>query len=182
MTILCGHHKPWLIEYWTQVTFILLALGYVIKTICGQILKQKEITYGQVTQNKIIELKNYVKCYNNIVLLLKDYYYISGQNQKEKLTEIKEKVYKGWIDFITSYSTLRIFLKKSDYALYDEVKSNLEEIQKRIIGNEIDIMFGTIEKDNIKKLWEIMDEIFPKKLPELINKIEDSLKKDMGID
>ncbi len=181
LTLLCEATSPWIIEYWSQLTFILLGVGYVIKTICDAILKKREITYSQVTQNKISELKLYIKSYNELVFLLKEYHFAAGQNQKSKLPDIQEKVYKSWINFITSYGILRVFLKASEYPLYEEVKVQLEEIQKRIVFNEIDKSFGIIDKDSIKKLWEITEDIFPKKLPELIAKIEWSLKKDMKI-
>lgn len=181
MILLCDTNKPWLIEYWPQLTFILLAAGYVIQTIWGKILKEKEIKYSQVTQNKISELKSYIKNYNELIFVLKDYYYVSTQNLKEKLPEHKEKVYKSWINFVTSYGILRIFLKKTEYAIYEEVRIQLEEIQRRIIFNEIDKFYGTVDKDNVKEVWEVTNEIFPKKLPELISIIEDSLKEDMNI-
>lgn len=181
MTIICIEQKPFLIEYWSQVTFILLTFGYIIQTIWSKILRQKEITYTHVTQNKITEVKAYIRSYNELVFILSEYYYISAQNQNEKLFEIKEKVSKSWTNFIVCYSTLKIFLKKEDYQLYNDVENQLQEVQKLLFYNEIDKHFGNTDKDALNKLREIRDEIFPKKLPELIKRIEESLKQDMGI-
>jgi hypothetical protein len=181
MILHCHISKPWIIEYWTQITFLLLGLGYVIKTIWDSSLKQKEINYTQVTLNKISELKTYLRSFNDLVFVLQEYHFASGQGHNERLPGIQERVYKSWINFLTSYSTLRIFINSSDYPKYEEIKSQLEDIQRTIAFHEIDKSFGTIDKEITEKLWKIRDEVFPKKLPDLIRTIEDSLKREMNI-
>lgn len=171
--------QAWIIEYWPQLTFSLLGLGYVIQSFWGQILKKKEIKFSHTLQYKIAELKNYLLSYNELVYSLNEYYQISGQNLKDQLPGVKEKVYRNWTKFLTSYSVLRIFIKNTDYGLFDKIKAELEEVQKRIVFNEIDKAFGTRDKEDLKKYRDIEREIFPKKLPALIIKIEEALKNDL---
>ena len=169
------------LKYWVQISFFLIAIGYWVKSFFELWLKKKEINYARITENKISELKSYINAYNELVFTLKEVYFLAGQNKLADNKEIGAKLSTNWLKFISCYSTLRIFINEKDFGLYEEIKQELEEIQKMIIENQIDKSFGIVSKEDLDKLLDIGKKKFPERLPNLINKIEISIKEEIGI-
>lgn len=177
--------KKWyeiVIDNWAQITILLGAIGYVIKLLTNYWLKKREITFSRLQENKILEIKEFYKSYQQLELALRSYLYQTefGDHDPEIFFKIKENIRDKFISFSYNSMTVKLFLSSEDIETIDKINDTLESIR-------VDIGIWHIYKQSINppegwdKLKEIMEERLPKKLPELIKKIETSLRQNLNL-
>jgi len=174
-----------IIKYWSQITVLvgvfIGGIGFLLKLYFNWTIKKKEITYSKIRETKIKELREFYSSYVNLEVHLKSLHFASGQNQKEYESEIRKIMPEIWKKFYLDFTFLRIFLSSDEIVLFEELNSELDNIQKKIDFYQIDRNYETYDKELIKELRHIRDEIFPKKIPDLLKRIELNLKKDFNI-
>ena len=174
-----------LIKYWSQITVligvILWGIGFLLKLYFNWILKKKEITYIKIRETKINELREFYSSYIDLEVHLKSLHFASGKRQKEYEAEIRKKMPDIWKKFYLDFTFLRIFLKPDELVFFEQLNDELDNIQKKIDFYKIDREFEAYDKELIKELRYIRDEIFPKRIPDLLKKIETNLRKDFDI-
>lgn len=174
-----------LIDYWSQITVligvIIGGIGFLLKLYFNWTIKKKEITYSKIRETKIKELREFYTSYVNLEVHLKSLHFASGQNQKEYEAEIRKRMPEIWKKFYLDFTFLRIFLSSDEIVLFEELNRELDNIQKKIDFYQIDREYETYDKELIKELKYIRDEIFPKRIPDLLKRIEINLKKDFEI-
>ena len=177
--------KEWyeiVIENWSQIAILLGMIGFIIKSLTNFWLKKQEILFSRLQENKILEIKAFYKSYQKLNLELTTYLYQTrfGKHSLEIFNEIKENIRKRFVDFNYNTMTVRLFLDKEDLTTIDEIESELESIAKDLNKWHADKYTENRDKTT-GLLSEIMDERLPKKLPELINKIETSLRNNLRL-
>lgn len=173
------------ISYWSQITVligvIIGGIGFLLKLYFNWTIKKKEITYSKIRETKIKELREFYSSYVNLEVHLKSLHFASGQNQKEYEAEIKKRMPEIWKKFYLDFTFIKIFLSSDELVLFEELNRELDNIQKKIDFYQIEREYETYDKELIKELRHIRDEIFPKRIPELLKRIEINLKKDFEI-
>ena len=177
--------KDWyeiFIENWAQITVMIGAIGFVIKTITFYKLKKREITFSRLQENKILEIKTFYKSYQSLEIALREYLNQTkfGKHSPEIFNRINENIYSKFIDFNYNVMTVKLFLESDDNKTIDEISETLKKIQLDIDKWHIYIN-SDVPREEWDKLYDIMNEKFPKKLPELIKRIEDSLRKNLNL-
>lgn len=174
-----------LINYWSQITVLISVIiggiAFLLKLYFNWTIKKKEITYSKIRETKINELREFYTSYVNLEVHLKSLHFASGQNQKEYEVEIRKRMPEIWKKFYLDFTFLRIFLSSDELVLFEELNSELDNVQKKIDFYQIDREYETYDKELIKELRHIRDEIFPKRIPDLLKRIEINLKKDFEI-
>lgn len=177
-------NKEWIeliFDNWSQITVLLGVIGFIIKTMVDLKVRKQEIKFSYLQQSKKAEVKEFYKYYLELERKLKEYLFITAQNQEDRKQEVRVELLNRWERFELSYYHVRLFLPDKDIALLDEIKKELEDIHLQVDYFQIDKSFGVTEKEMVLKLRNIRDEIFPKRLPILMKRIEDNLRKDYGI-
>jgi len=166
-----------IIENWAQITVLIGAVVVFIQTISSFWLKKREMTFSRIQENKILEIKAFYKSYQQLELALGEYVNQTrfGEHTIEIFNIIKENIRIKFIDFKYHSMTVKLFLDSEDTKIIDDINEIFESIRMDMIRWHI-YNNSKNQPEGWDKLSEIADERLPKKLPELINKIETSLR------
>lgn len=174
-----------LIEYWSQLAVLIGitigGLGFLLRLYFKWNIKKKEITFSAIRKTKIKELKNFFQNYNELERNLRSLLFATAQGRTEHLSELRNKLPEIWNQFYLSFAFLRIFLKNEEIIPFEELDKELNNIQLKLDYYRIDYDSGDYDAELIKELRHIRDEVFPKKIPNLLQAIEKNLKKDFNI-
>lgn len=168
-------------KYWSQIIVLLLGFGYLIKLYFNWRLKQKEITFDKIRETKLKELKQFYKSYINLESHLKELQFAAAKNQTENEHQIRKLLPDIWRQFYLDFTFLRIFLSTEELKSFENLHKELENIQLKLDYYQIDRKLDDYDTELIKELRYIRDNIFPKRIPELLRLIENNLKKDFNI-
>lgn len=168
-------------KYWSQIIVLLLGFGYLIKSYFNWRLKQKEITFDKIKETKLKELKQFYKSYINLESHLKQLQFAAAKSKIEEENRVRNLLPDIWRQFYLDFTFLRIFLSSEELKSFENLHKELENIQKKLDYYKIDRDMDDYDMELIKELRYIRDNIFPKRIPELLILIENNLKKDFNI-
>jgi len=175
-----------LVEYWSQIAVLLGIIfgggGFILKLYFNWSIKKKEITYNKIRETKIKELRRFYSSYVDLEIYLKNLQFATAQNRTDSEKEIRNKLPEIWRQFYLNFTFLRIFLNQNELKVIEDLNKELENIQLKLDYYQIDREFGEYDGELIKELRNIRDNIFPKRIPELLRIIETNLKKDFQIE
>ena len=175
-----------LIKYWSQITVLIGitvgGIGFLLKLYFNWNLKKKEITFSKISETKIAELKNFYETFIILESQLKSLHFATAQNKKEQEIEIREKIPNIWTEFYLSFRFVRIFLNTKELEPFEDLIAELENIQLKINYYKAENDLGVLDNKLIKELRHIRNEIFPKRIPELLSVIEKNLKEGFNIE
>ena len=166
-----------LMKHWSQIT---LFTGVIMVGI-GFIYKKKEITYDKIREAKLKELKQFHKSYINLETYLRDLLHASAQDKIDKEKEIRNSLTEVWNQFYLDFSFLRFFLRKDELVVFENLNQELEYIQLKLDLYKIERESNGYDQKLIEELRNIRDNIFPKRIPELLKIIENNFRKDFNI-
>jgi len=191
--------KKWyeiIFDNWSQITVLLGIVGFVIKTLTVFFLKKKEITFSRLQENKILEIKSFYKSYQKLNIDLSTYlnqmlhekdHKALKKNEEEYIKLIndiydtfREDIHNHFFDFRYNAMTIKLFFDNEDLSIIDEISNTFDSILK-----ELDTYRSNNKLSNTSEGWEnlerIRDEDILKRLPELIKKIEVSLRQSFKL-
>lgn len=166
-----------LTEYWAQITVLVMALGWIIQTLVNWNLKKSEIKYSALHQQKLHEVKEFYQAYIGLHDALHGYLIKTAEGKDELKTEMRIKTIEKFRDLRISFQCIRLFVPDEDLPLFDDIKRELGDAFLEIDYFNIDKSFDAVDRETVKKLRHVRDVVFPKKLPELLSKVEASLRK-----
>ena len=166
-------------DYWAQLTLLIGAIGYCVKSILDLFIKRFEIKFSNLHENRLGQIKIFYKSYLDLERKLAEYY---SKTMFSKLEDgarhvLRLELADCWRTFVYELKLTRLYVRSRDLELLDEIEKSLDEANKTIDMHWIDIEFGTRDKESSKKMEEIRIDLFPKKLPELLKRFENSLRK-----
>ncbi|MCD4665316.1 MAG: hypothetical protein K8R68_08590, partial [Bacteroidales bacterium] len=127
------------------------------------------------------ELKQFYTSYINLETYLKRLQFAAAQNKTDSEKEVRNKLPDIWRQFYIDFTFLRIFLNTNELAVFENLNEELENIQLKLDFYQLDRELNEYDKELIKELRNIRDNIFPKRIPELLRIVENNLKKDFNI-
>jgi hypothetical protein len=178
--------NPWwkiILENWSQITVLLGVFGYIIKTLTDWKFKKNEISFSKIQEAKILEIKSFYKSYQSLEISLKNFINQTefGEHKHEIFNAIREQIRGCFIDFEFNCMTVKLFIEKSEMKTIDEISKICETIRVDIerwhIYND-----STSQPENWDRLDDIRNVRLKQSLPNLIKRIESSLRKSYNVD
>jgi hypothetical protein len=155
--------------YWSQVTLILLALGYVIKRILDSKSKKIEINHSLFQQNRITTVNRYFAKYAAVELMWNHIDIFEILTHKLDAKEIDDIIFPPINDLKGILLELRIYFDKDDYKLFEDLTNRLISINGKLknlyfnsIPNNIVLEnneFDFFKTDVLKKNNELMNQL-----------------------
>ena len=174
-----------LLEHGSQITLLITiifgGIGYLFKLFFDWNIKKKEIVFNKLKETRISALKDFYKSYVDLEMNLKGLRFACAFDDKDHEKEIRKKLPDSWKYFSSNFIYLRLFLYKNELVLFDKINGELNNVQLKVDLLRIGRDSGNIELDLQRELRFITDEIFPKKLPELLREIENNVRIDFNI-
>lgn len=118
--------------YWSQVTLILLGIGYLIKRILDNKSKKKEINHSLYQQNRLIAINNFFRNYSTVELMWKQIHIWAIISNKKTAEEIDQYIWPSINSLKTSIIELQIYLDEDDNKLLDQVLENILDINQEL--------------------------------------------------
>lgn len=175
----------YLIKYWYQFALLISILfggiGYLLKLYFAWNIKRKEILFSKIKVTKIDELKEFYKSYIELEFELKNLQSASAVNDIEYEKELRSKLPMLWKSFYFNLTYIRLFLYDDELELFESLYKELNNIHLKLDFYKIEREYGNINKELRSELISIRDDIFPRRLPGLLRKIEYNVKEDFGL-
>lgn len=123
-------------NHWSEVTLMLFVIiagaKYLIKTYFDLSIKKTEIIFDKVKQQKLIELKNFFACFNELNRSLIVYSRMVNQNDKKFSSNIENKLVDDWNSFKISIFYLNLFLSNEEIRILNELEKELFEVNRTL--------------------------------------------------
>ncbi len=136
----------------------------------------------KVQEMKLTETKMFFLGYQSFSISLEQFInqIFFGSHSKDVFNKYRTNVRESHIDFEYKCMTLKLFLKDDDLQTIDDISEILKTI-KVDIERSLIYLDKDVDSEYWGKLKEIKSEKFRKELPELIKKIETSLRKSYNV-
>jgi len=188
--------KPWyeiIFDHWAQICLLLGIASFIIQKYVDFVIKKREVEYtfkikkeeiqfSGLQENKILEIKSFFKSYQLLAIALQQYLHQTyfGEHSQEIFKKIDESVTEKFIDFEYNLMTIKLFMDRKDIVTLDEITKTLSTVRTNLTMWHINARNKnpSISPDNLE---DILNVIFPKTLPELMTKIEESLRKSNNL-
>lgn len=160
-----------LVDNWAQFSFLLLAIGYVIKVILDSLFKRKEIKYNYFLNNRMKSIEQFLSAYSNLQSTYSD----TSTSYLNKLLTAEETdniILPLRYKFQDALAMLQLYVTKDEYAKFSEVFSNFVFLMNQVRrlkwvpgisdvekGNELSSLIRKGEIQNQDLLKEIIAKI-----------------------
>lgn len=124
--------KELLTDYWSQLTFLLLGIGIIIKIILDFISKKKEINHSIFQEKKLQAVNNFFRHYSKIEqhwIELPIYEIIRHEIKPKQLDDIEVPLISNLKQSILE---LQIYFKESEHNKFREVLENTFEVKRTL--------------------------------------------------
>ena len=139
-----------LTTYWSQITLLLLAIGYFIKRILDNISNKREINHNLFQQNRLKAVNDFFTSYAKTERMWRDLSIISILEYKISGKEIDEKVFSPINGLRINVLELQIYFTKNEHQLFKKILDNVLAINGKLnsIYFQYDKETSTIIKSN----------------------------------
>ncbi|MEN2488828.1 hypothetical protein AAYQ05_13585 [Flavobacterium sp. B11] len=166
---------------WSQILLLLGVIGFIVKTITDWKLKKYEISFYKIQENKILEVKNFYKCYNQLesVLFTFSQYSMSIEISNEKVDELRFKIDMASVDLRNNCLSLKLFLNKNEIEIIDNILNLYMKIT-------LETALWNARRKGNKPNWNYFKEDFYEiqyyKIPDLMKEFETSFRTSYDLD
>ncbi len=165
--------KDLLTTYWSQVTLILLALGYLIKRILDIKSKKTEVNHSLFQQNRIIAVKTFFSKYAKAELMWHQLEIYDVFNKKLTAKEIDKIIFPHLNELKETLLELKIYFDDDCHKYFEQLTKGILSINDRLLSlyfnskPEINTTnkttdYYSFKEEILKKNGEIMDELCQK--------------------
>jgi len=124
--------KEILTTYWSQMTLVLLAIGYLIKRIFDDRSKKAEINHTLYQQNRISALTNFFRNYAAVELMWKQIHIWAIVQNKLSEKEIDEYIWPSINLLKTSVIELKLYFDKVDHDLFEKLLESVLDVNQEL--------------------------------------------------
>ncbi len=157
--------------YWSQVTLILLAVGYFIKSMLDKKSKKNEINHTLFQQNKLISVNNFFLNYAKVEMMWNQISIFEILSRKLEANEMDRIILPSLNELRRNLLELKIYFNSKDHLFFEQLSNGLFSINGKLLKlyfqNEINsiqrVNEFTIFKDEIlNKNNLILNELCPR--------------------
>jgi hypothetical protein len=165
-----------LADNWAQISFLLLAIGYVIKIIVDSVFKKKEIRYNFFLNNRMKSIEKFLSDYSSLESSFSD----TSTSYINKLLSAKETdniIVPLRYKLTDSLATLQLYVSAEEYEGFSKVYSNFLFLMNKVSRLKYDTALDDFEKGNEHSdLLRHNKDINKTLLQEIISTIQKELK------
>lgn len=164
------------VNNWAQISFVLLALGYIIKVILESIFKRKEVRYNFFLNNRMKAIETFLSNYSNLESSFQDvfrgyiYESLSAKEIDNIIVPLRYKV-------TDSLSILQLYTTQNEFTNFSKVYSNLMFLINQSSHLKHDPRMNETEKGN--EFSSIVDKYETGNKP-LLNSIIQQIQRDIS--
>ncbi|MFV0325945.1 MAG: hypothetical protein ACK5LF_16450 [Bacteroides xylanisolvens] len=122
-----------LTDYWAQLSFLLLGIGYIVKVILESINKRKEIIYSFFQQNKLNAVNNYLSAYSEVLSMIRNIPEFEIYRYTISAKEIDAYVQPPLSKLNAATNELHMYLEEKQYLIFKNITNNIEAINSKMI-------------------------------------------------
>tara|TARA_R110002033_G_C3808533_1_gene231916 strand:+ start:24 stop:548 length:525 start_codon:yes stop_codon:yes gene_type:complete len=124
--------KELLTTYWSQLTLLLLGVGYFIKRVFDNISNKREINHNLFQQNRLKAVNDFFTSYAKTERMWRDLSIIPILNYKIGTKEIDEIIFSPINELRRNVLELQIYFPENEHQLYKDILKNVLEINGKL--------------------------------------------------
>lgn len=135
-------------DYWAQISFILLGLGYLIKTIISIIYKKKEINMAIFQKGKIDAIKYYLEVYSETKSIINSLPEFEIYQKNIQSKEIDNIITPMLLNLDRANNGIKIYFESKISEYFNQIAENIRQINDKLcdIYFDIKINYNTTQK------------------------------------
>lgn len=154
--------------YWSQVTLLLLAFGYLTKYILDLVFKKREINFSIIQNRKLDSINKFFSRYAKVESMWLDLAIYPILRGEIKADEIDIIIFSSINDFKSSVFEVKIFTNDEENKKYDLLYENVMMINKKLNSLYVKTTFSGVKNtkvsDEVYEFSEFRDNILKKNL------------------
>ena len=142
--------KDLLTTYWSQVTLILLAIGYLLKRLLDIKSKKTEINHSLFQQNRIIAVKSYFSIYAKTELMWQQLSIYEILEHKLPAKEIDKIIFPSLNALQEITLELKLYFEEDYQKYFEQLTFGIKSINGKLLGlySSLNLEKNTTEKVN----------------------------------
>ncbi|MBK7626012.1 MAG: hypothetical protein IPJ16_02220 [Bacteroidales bacterium] len=140
--------KDLLTTYWSQVTLMLFAVGFLLKRILDNKSKKIEINHSLFQQNRLIAVKLFFSKYAKAELMWHQIAIYEILNRKIPTKEIDKIIFPYLNELEETLLELKIYFDSNDHKYFEDLTKGLLSINEKLLSIYFD---SDPEKNLVKK-------------------------------
>ncbi|MCF8714516.1 hypothetical protein JM658_06690 [Joostella atrarenae] len=121
-----------LTTYWSQLTLLLIGVGYFIKRVSDNISNKREINHNLFQQNRLKAVNDFFTSYAKTERMWRDLSIIPILEYQFDTTEIDEIVFSPINELRKNVLELQIYFSKNEHQLFKEILENVININGKL--------------------------------------------------
>jgi hypothetical protein len=126
--------KDLLTTYWSQVTLILLAIGFLIKRLLDIKSKKTEINHSLIQQNRITAVKNYFSIYAKTELMWQQLSIYEILDHKFPAKEIDKMIFPSLNALQEITIELKLYFEEDYQKYFEQLTNGIQSINGKLNG------------------------------------------------
>lgn len=147
--------KTILSEYWSQLSFLLLGIGYIIKVILESINKRKEIAYSFFQQNKLNAVNSYLSAYSEVLSMIRNLPEFDIYSNYITADGIDAYVQPSLSKLNAATNETHIYFEDKQYLIFMRITENIEAMNSKMIELHADKRPNYNHTQKHTDFWEI---------------------------
>lgn len=165
--------------YWSQVTLILLAIGYLLKRLLDNRSRKMEINHSLYQQNRILTLKSYFSNYAKAELMWQQLSIYEILEHKMTAKEIDQRIFPNLNALQETTLELKLYLNDDYHKYFVQLTNGILSINGRLVNlysslnTEKSVIVKANDYDNFKETTILKNKII---MDEVCQKIKELYK------
>lgn len=150
-------------EYWSQITLLLLGVGYLFKLYLNYLTRKSEINHSLFQKTMIESVLGFIHSYSTSEELWRDLPLLRISKKEFTAKEMDLMIFPHLNDIKNKSLQLRIFFGEKEMEPFDGIVSNLFKVNSKV--SEIYHNPKNLDKNYTSESWEyekVMDEMIEK--------------------
>lgn len=167
-------------DYWAQISFMLLGLGYLIKTIISVTYKRKEINMSIFQKGKIDAVNHFLDIYSvtkSTINTLPEY---DIYDRKISANEIDNIIQPMKLNLYRANNEIRIYFDNDVFSAFNQITTNIEKINSKLQNIYFDPRGKEYSSTNKSIDFFEIKTICLEKNEEILSMVLNNIRKDFG--
>jgi len=152
--------------YWSQVTLLLLAFGYLIKYILDLVFKKREINFSIIQNRRLDSINKFFSRYAKVESMWLDLSVYPILRGEVKADEIDIIIFSSINDFKSSVFEVKIYTNDEENKKYDLLYENMMMINKKLNSLYVKTTYSGVKptkvSDEVNEFSEFRDNVLKK--------------------
>lgn len=155
---------PYITEYWSQITILLLAVGYLFRLYLNYLSRKSEINHSLFQKMMMDAVSEFLKAYTVSEELWRDLPILRISKGEFTPKQLDQMIFTCLNEIKSKTAQLRIFFKDSDMKPFEEIEANLFKLNAKVSEIHANYQMGGKPMDDAYEYGNLKDSLLKKNI------------------